>query len=230
MTLCHLFFIVGGDTVSLCKGGQPLPKQTFYNLPQGKKETLLHAVEKEFSRVPLHEASIANIVKTANIPRGSFYQYFKNKEDAYFYLLNERIEAKKKRFLGYLKEHDGNLFEAVTLIYEQSIYEEANEEGLQFLKNTLLNMTHEIEDKFSQIFNVNGTVEQFSELKQLINTDNLTVQDKHDLFHLVQLLAMVIVHNLVEKYAKNLTFDEAVENFSIQINLLKTGLVKNNVN
>src|SRR5690625_7184258 len=94
-----------------CRGVKLLPKQTVFNLPKDKKDHLLYAVEKEFSRVPLYEASISNIVKTADIPRGSFYQYFEDKEDAYFYLLNEQVEAKKNQFLKCLQEHDGNVFD-----------------------------------------------------------------------------------------------------------------------
>ncbi|MFK4998922.1 TetR/AcrR family transcriptional regulator [Bacillus sp. N9] len=39
---------------------------------------------------------MANIVKEAGIPRGSFYQYFEDKEDAFFYLLNELTQENKK--------------------------------------------------------------------------------------------------------------------------------------
>ena len=53
-------------------------------MPEEKQQRLLDA-QIEFSRHSLQEASIANIVKLAEIPRGSFYQYFENKEDLYFY-------------------------------------------------------------------------------------------------------------------------------------------------
>ena len=221
---------IDDDMMSFLKGGHLLPKPTFFNLPQDKKDNLLHAVEKEFSRVPLYEASIANIVKTARIPRGSFYQYFKDKEDAYFYLLNEQVEEKKAKFIQSLKEYDGDLFEAVTQIFKLSIKENPNDQGIQFLKNTFLNMTHEIEEKFNQIFNVNGTVEQFAEIKQLIDTDDLNIHNREELFHLMQIISMVIFHNLIEKYAKDLTYEEAVNNFSMKMKLLKSGLIKNNGN
>ncbi len=58
-----------------------MPKQTFLSLPEDKQNTLIQSAKKEFSRVPLHEASIANIIKDAGIPRGSFYQYFEDKEN-----------------------------------------------------------------------------------------------------------------------------------------------------
>ncbi|MEH7746974.1 TetR/AcrR family transcriptional regulator, partial [Neobacillus drentensis] len=39
-----------------------MPKQTFFNLTNEKQRSLINAAKKEFSRVPLHEASISNII------------------------------------------------------------------------------------------------------------------------------------------------------------------------
>ncbi len=70
-----------------------MPTNTFFHLPEEKQQRLLDAAQIEFSRHSLQEASIANIVKLAEIPRGSFYQYFENKEDFIFLLL---CDIKKK--------------------------------------------------------------------------------------------------------------------------------------
>ena len=51
-----------------------MPTKTFMNLSKEKRLRILKAAKKEFSRVPLDKAIIANIVKDAKIPRGSFYQ------------------------------------------------------------------------------------------------------------------------------------------------------------
>src|SRR5690625_786380 len=99
------------DTVSFVGGKWNMPKQTFFDLPQNKRDTLIQAAVKEFSRVPLHEASIANIVKEAEIPRGSFYQYFEGKEDLYYYLLNETSKRNSDRFISLLNEKNGDIFE-----------------------------------------------------------------------------------------------------------------------
>lgn len=58
-----------------------MPKETFFNLAEEKKEKIINAAKKEFKRVPLEQASIKNIVEDAGIARGSFYQYFESKED-----------------------------------------------------------------------------------------------------------------------------------------------------
>jgi TetR/AcrR family transcriptional regulator len=66
-----------------------MPKDTFNNLNEEKKEKILSAAVNEFSAKRFSEASINQIVKDADIPRGSFYQYFSSKEDIYAYMAGE---------------------------------------------------------------------------------------------------------------------------------------------
>lgn len=203
-----------------------MPKATFFNLSQDKRDNLLAAVIKEFARVPLYEASVSNIVKTANIPRGSFYQYFEDKEDVYFYLLNQQIEKKRNQFLTCLKQCDGDLFAATTNIFELSVEDNPKKEGLHFLKNTFLNMTHEVEKNFSRVFTVNNSGDQFKDINSLINKSMLNITNNEELHHLMQMISMVIFHNLIEKYAHNLTYEQTMDSFSVQMNLLKNGIRK----
>lgn len=64
-----------------------MPTATFYNLPAEKKAAIIASAEHEFSQYNFYDASINRIIKSAGIPRGSFYMYFENKEDLFFYLL-----------------------------------------------------------------------------------------------------------------------------------------------
>ncbi|MDR2157241.1 MAG: TetR/AcrR family transcriptional regulator [Clostridiales Family XIII bacterium] len=66
-----------------------MPTQTFYNLPEEKKNRILQAAINEFSRRNVMEAYLSNIVSGAKISRGSLYQYFTNKEDLYTYVFDE---------------------------------------------------------------------------------------------------------------------------------------------
>lgn len=69
-----------------------MPKDTFLNLSEDKKNKIINAAKKEFARVPIEEASIKNIVEEAEIARGSFYQYFESKEDLLEYILISKAE------------------------------------------------------------------------------------------------------------------------------------------
>lgn len=64
-----------------------MPTSTFFNLPPPKREKLLLAAAAEFARRPCGEVSINRIIQAAEIPRGSFYQYFADKTDLFRYVL-----------------------------------------------------------------------------------------------------------------------------------------------
>lgn len=203
-----------------------MPKVTFFNLAEEKRNNLIEALQKEFSRVPLYEASISNIIKSANIPRGSFYQYFEDKEDAYFYLLNKQLEKSNENFILCLEKCNGDLFDTMIEMYALTIKEIVIDENLHLLKNAFLNMTHEIENSFNKIFNAHGNLEQFQKIASLLNITNLNISNDKELFHLMKIIATITLRNLIEKLAVNLPDSEAMDNYKIEINLLKKGLYK----
>ena len=92
---------------------------TFINLPAEKRERILKAAIEEFGQRNLAEGNLANIVRAADIPRGSLYQYFKTKDDLYVYLFEtlraERAEYVKPAFELYKKEPFLRFFEAFYL-------------------------------------------------------------------------------------------------------------------
>ena len=94
-----------------------MPSNTFFRLEKEKQDKILEASKKEFSKFPLEEASIANIVKEAGIPRGSFYQYFTGKEDVFFYLFEEARRNLEDSFISYLEKTNGDLFETFKLFF-----------------------------------------------------------------------------------------------------------------
>lgn len=65
-----------------------MPKETFFNLPDEKREHITAVAVAEFSSHDYADVSISRIVARAGIAKGSFYQYFEDKEDLYGYLLD----------------------------------------------------------------------------------------------------------------------------------------------
>lgn len=63
-----------------------MPELTFNNLSEDRKKEILNVSFEEFALSDYESASLANIIKKLNIAKGSFYRYFKNKSDLYFYL------------------------------------------------------------------------------------------------------------------------------------------------
>lgn len=63
-----------------------MPKDTFFNLPEQKRQIVIKAAIDQFSILHYDKVTIDGIIQSANIPKGSFYQYFENKDDLYIYL------------------------------------------------------------------------------------------------------------------------------------------------
>lgn len=63
-----------------------MPTQTFFNLPEEKRNRIIEAATEEFAQFSFQNASIARIIESAGIPRGSFYQYFADLQDLYIYI------------------------------------------------------------------------------------------------------------------------------------------------
>jgi len=64
-----------------------MPKQTFFNLPEEKREKIVSAAVDEFVEYGLENASTNRIVSNSGIAKGSFYQYFEDKQDVFKHLL-----------------------------------------------------------------------------------------------------------------------------------------------
>lgn len=77
-----------------------MPKQTFFNLPSEKRETIVNAAVDEFVQYGLENASTNRIVENSGISKGSFYQYFEDKQDVFMYLLSVLEQEKMQYFKG----------------------------------------------------------------------------------------------------------------------------------
>lgn len=206
-----------------------MPKQTFYHLPNEKREALINAAMKEFSRVPLFEASISNIIKDAGIPRGSFYQYFEDKDDVFFYLLSEYSQKTKEKFNELIRENNGDLFEAFLEFFKYMLTFCQNKESCHFLRNAFSNMTFKVENAFTQNMNENNYKNKFLKTLELINTEKLNISDERELFHVIKIMMAVTIQNLIRSFVKELPFDESVNIYSLELSLLKKGFYKNGI-
>ena len=95
-----------------------MPSSTFLNLPPEKQEKLLEAASREFSSRPFNEASINQIIKEAGIPRGSFYMYFQDKEELFWYLLRGYVDQMVMVIEELLLRRKGDIFQALLDLYD----------------------------------------------------------------------------------------------------------------
>lgn len=73
-----------------------MPKNTYFHLTAEKQARIIQGAMKAFSDLPYRRVTIDQIVKLAEIPKGSFYQYFENKDDLFAYIFGGLGDEKKE--------------------------------------------------------------------------------------------------------------------------------------
>lgn len=83
-----------------------MPKETFYNLPEEKRKLIEKVSIRELASFGYDKASITRIVDKCKIAKGSFYQYFDDKKDLFFYLVERVSEEKEKALTPVMQNRD----------------------------------------------------------------------------------------------------------------------------
>ena len=172
-----------------------MPSSTFFRLPEEKRERLLCAATEEFTRVNFAEASINRIVQRARIPRGSFYQYFQDKEDLFFHLLDSMKDSYIHTLERAIDEAHGDVFEMPLRMFDLLIG--ADGEPVAELAPCVRIL------KLNQSMDVHGMLEGNAErvLPQLLGKIDKTIlcrQDEMFIENVFHLLIFALVCSMME--------------------------------
>lgn len=197
-------------------------KQTFLNLSKEKQERVLNAARKEFSRFPLNEASVANIIKDADIPRGSFYQYFNDLEDIFYYILENHSKNIKQRLTTNLVRYSGDIIKSFADLYKYILDKISNSENEDYFKNIFLNMDYKLQKMF-----LPNLEDNLNEIIQLIDIEPLNLDSRLQVIYILEIIEAIMMHNLVQVFQRSVSREKNIEIFIKELLLVKDGIYKN---
>ena len=229
MTACHVHIFSTAQ-----EGGESrtMPKSTFYNLPQAKKDMILVAAKKEFSRVPFNEISINKIIQDADIPRGSFYMYFEDKKDLAYWLFNEYSLKMTDVFNESLKNSNGDIFALFIALYDSTFkYGSNSNYDLKLFKNLFTSMHSfglHVDDGINMrdILALNGKMIDLKEVMKTLNFKNLTIKTPEEIEDLLLILFCVTKHSIAGAFSRTDDFPVSRERFIRRIDMIKYGILK----
>lgn len=205
--------------------------ETFLNLKEEKKQRIIHAALTEFSRVPMNEASVTNIVKEAGISRGSFYQYFGGKEALYKYLIKDVYAKHRRDLYELIKINEGDLYQSLLDFYKAYIDEIMASEYFAFYENTFLHVNHYLIGQEGLLSLTNRSRRRKSEREDfiaLINMDNLRTESEEDLLEFIYFTINLIHQMVVEGFINGLSGTEIKERAIRAVNWLYFGIQDEN--
>lgn len=191
-----------------------MPKQTFYNLTDEKKEKIVNSLKKLFKNKSIFEVSIKEIVDDLEIARGSFYQYFEDLNDAYFMILDTETVDSHKLFLDILKDNSFDLIKSLNLYKYELSKILFSEDVYMIYKNRFLFWTAELEiawNKYKKGYENDDTrIENLS----VMNTEKMN-------------FIKAVIHNLIERnYLEAWTKDEFLTHYDSYVKFLEGGIKK----
>lgn len=181
-----------------------MPTATFYRLPEEKRKRLIDACWGELTQVRLTDVSINRIIAAAHIPRGSFYQYFEDKDDLIRYLL----EDMRAYFVGLLRDiltqNQGDLFALPLMAYDRFISQQGHTDPILalFIKVMTLNKGMDLQSFIGSPQGFIGEQRCFlpDSLWEVVDSSKLRRRDRNyadQVFHLTcAALAFAIVETL----------------------------------
>jgi|SRR5690625_707460 len=112
----------------------------FHNLTDDKQKQIINAAMKEFAQRGFDKASTNEIIKMANISKGSLFNYFDSKRGLYLYLIDYAIDIVEQKFLRLVDASKRDLFarlKNIATIKMEFLHRYPN--TMQFLSTIFLN-------------------------------------------------------------------------------------------
>ena len=204
-----------------------MPKSTFYNLNNEKREKIEKALKKEFSKYSFEKASISNIIEEAQIPRGSFYQYFEDKEDALKYLIENFLKEEREEIEKLLLINEGDIFLTTIDLYTYLVDKKYDETELKLLKNII----NKLRNENVNIFEIVKT-KKLQNTKDIdnhncyLNTQLLNIEDEKDIKYIMRILTCVLRSEVIDVMHNKISKEEGKNELLKQIEILKRGMTK----
>ncbi|MDH6365346.1 AcrR family transcriptional regulator [Enterococcus sp. PF1-24] len=217
-----------------------MPTETFLNLPIEKQQRLMEAAKIEFSRAPLKEASIANIIKLAGIPRGSFYQYFTDKEDLYFYYYDQLQRDTRLEFEEALIAADGDILQAADVYFVKMMTEVLTGENTAFFKNLFMSMDYHSSRRVTRDLDFPENERpmkhkhhhrEIHSLWRLVNQEALCFENSREFAMFIRTLMTVVFMVVSHGYRRlgvdeNYRVEDSIAEFRTQLNWYRQGIYK----
>lgn len=200
-------------------------KQTFYNLPETKRERIYQAIKTEFDRVPLDKISINSIIKEANISRGSFYQYFDDKGDLYDIFADRIMDSIKECFTNTLVKYKGDLFATMEEVMSQHFTKvsqpKAKSQMQKFVPGVSVN-AKSILDRICE-----RSITYFNELIPNIDTRKFSFDNSpEDIRILFEMLMSISKNAIFDVLIMDIDTDEAIKILNKKLKIIKNGCLK----
>ncbi len=201
-------------------------KKTFYNLPYEKRKRITDAVIKEFMERPNEKVSINRIIKTAEISRGSFYQYFDDKVDLIEIITKTMFEESSNKAKEILKLSCGDLFVMYIKMFDYFGDYSSQKQTMKIMRNIVDSFKANDDLVSEYLKNRFNIALSNNEIYLMVDRQNLKFQDNESVKYLIEILTQVLKNAIFDVFVAGSDREEVRERLIKKIDIIKQGAVK----
>lgn len=201
-------------------------KKTFYNLPYEKRKRITDAVIKEFMERPNEKVSINRIIKTAEISRGSFYQYFDDKVDLIEIITKTMFEESSNKAKEILKLSCGDLFVMYIKMFDYFGDYSSQKQTMKIMRNIVDSFKANDDLVSEYLKNRFNIALSNNEIYLMVDRQNLKFQDNERVKCLIEILTQVLKNAIFDVFVAGSDREEVREHLIKKIDIIKQGAVK----
>lgn len=201
-------------------------KKTFYNLPYEKRKRITDAVIKEFMERPNEKVSINRIIKTAEISRGSFYQYFDDKVDLIEIITKTMFDESSNKAKEILKLSCGDLFVMYIKMFDYFGDYSSQKQTMKIMRNIVDSFKANDDLVSEYLKNRFNIALSNNEIYLMVDRQNLKFQDNKSVKCLIEILTQVLKNAIFDVFVAGSDREEVRERLIKKIDIIKQGAVK----
>ena len=190
----------------------------YYNLKERKKRNILDAISNCLKIKNYDDLTVNDIAVAADISRGSFYNYFVDKNDAITTLVGSRIKDYFDKYIEAIKQSNYSLIDGTKLIYNR-IKDVLNDEII-FLK--MRNMKFFIEFVFQSVHDIDEIIDW---LLKNTNEGKLNSMTHKKMANVLDMLIVLVLSTLFSQIMFNSDWFKMYDDFEY-----KLGIISNSIN
>ena len=197
-----------------------MPKSTFLNLPNEKKQRLIEILLENFSARHISQVKVADIVEDMAMSRGAFYKYFEDLEDAYTYTIQYYSIQIHRDILKYISQNKQDFFQGIenylawcSELEQKSSYWQA----IRFLTRS---------DDFTNHQRTKPSAEsgRLKEWFKLLKANGFHITSEEEAISFLYFVMGLVINSLTDYIANDWTTDELLQDYRYKVKWLQRGL------
>ena len=197
-----------------------MPKSTFLNLPNEKKQRLIEILLENFSARHISQVKVADIVEDMAMSRGAFYKYFEDLEDAYTYTIQYYSIQIHRDILKYISQNKQDFFQGIenylawcSELEQKSSYWQA----IRFLTRS---------DDFTNHQRTKPSAEsgRLKEWFKLLKANGFHITSEEEAISFLYFVMDLVINSLTDYIANDWTTDELMQDYRYKVKWLQRGL------